>query len=88
VGFHPTRIGNFSDTLTITSPQLPLGMPLQVSRRREPDAHRARLRRRIRIGSSDSTSFYGCSCSGTAGDPRSALPIVLALGLVIVRRRT
>ncbi|HET9993587.1 MAG TPA: choice-of-anchor D domain-containing protein, partial [Kofleriaceae bacterium] len=29
VGFHPTRLGAFDDTLTISSPQL-VGMPLQV----------------------------------------------------------
>ena len=89
VGFHPTRIGpndtalTFTDTLTISSPQL-MGAPLQVqlvgtsiTDALTPDAG---------VGSAtpEQTSFYACSCNSNA--PGGGLPIVLAL-LAISRRR-
>jgi uncharacterized protein (TIGR03382 family) len=86
VGFHPTRVGDFADTLTISSPQL-TGAPLQVglfgtSVTETPPGTDAGSG----TGAISSTTFYACSCSGT-GDPRGAAPLVLALVLVIFRRR-
>ena len=92
VGFHPTKINTndapltFTDTLTISSPQL-MGAPLQVQL----------VGTSITDGSSgvdagtgsgaiQDTSFYACSCNSNA--PGGGLPIVLALALVIVRRRS
>ena len=87
VGFHPTRIGNFTDTLTISSPQLPPGMPLQVALVGESpmpvgpgsDAGSG-------AGPPVSTSFYACSC--TSASPGGGAPILLALALVMRRRRS
>lgn len=91
VGFHPTRIGTndapltFTDTLTISSPQL-MGAPLQVQL----------VGTSITDGTSGvdagagsatprDTSFYACSCSSNA--PGGGFPIVFALAFVIRRRR-
>jgi hypothetical protein len=84
VGFHPARIGVVTDTLRITSPQLP-GMPLEVMLIGEgtapmstpPDAGSG-------SGNTD-TSFYACSCRSTS--PGGVLPILLALGCVLLPRR-
>ena len=84
VGFHPTRLGVFDDTLTISSPQLP-GMPLIVELKgvsitdTPPDLDAGQ-------GSAQpgSRTFYACTCNGTA--PGGGAPILIAL-LVIVRRR-
>ena len=85
LGFHPTRIGPVTETLRITSPQLP-GAPLEVTVTGEgvaagegmPDAG---------SGSAGfgNTSFYACSCSssGAAG----AAPLLFALAFVLRRRR-
>jgi len=86
VGFHPTRKGTVSDTLRISSPQLPDG-PLEVLLFGEgqtpevipPDAGSGSN------GASD-TSFYACSCSST-GDPLGGIPIAGALVLVVFPRR-
>lgn len=85
VGFHPTRIGVVTDTLRITSPQLP-GAPLEVTLVGEgvttdgsrPDAG---------TGSNaiTDTSFYACSCKSSR--PSGVVPIVLAFALVTFRRR-
>jgi hypothetical protein len=85
VGFHPTRIGVVTDTLRITSPQLP-GAPLEVMLIGEgvtvdelpPDAGSGSN------GIKD-TSFYACSCKSTR--PSGAIPILIALACVLFPRR-
>lgn len=85
VGFHPTRKGPVSDTLRISSPQLP-DAPLEVTLFGEgftpedvmPDAGTGSNH----IGD---TSFYACSCSSNR--PVGGIPIVLALAWVLVPRR-
>jgi uncharacterized protein (TIGR03382 family) len=85
VGFHPTRVGDYTDTLTISSPQL-AGAPLQVSMighgmTQTPPSTDA--------GSASagpgSTTFYACSCNSS--NPAGAAPLALALALVLFRRR-
>jgi hypothetical protein len=86
VGFHPTRIGVVTDTLRITSPQLP-GAPLEVTLRgegvteEEPPSD---------AGSGSSgikdTSFYACSCKSTR--PSGAIPILIAIMCVLFPRRS
>jgi hypothetical protein len=85
VGFHPTRIGVVTDTLRITSPQLP-GTPLEVALVGEgvttdelpPDAG---------TGSNavTDTSFYACSCKSSR--PSGVVPLLIAIALVTFRRR-
>lgn len=85
VGFHPTRIGVVSDTLRITSPQLP-NAPLEVALVGEgvtnestpPDAG-------VGAGAVDHTSFYACSCKSTR--PAGGFPIVVAVMCVLLPRR-
>lgn len=84
VGFHPTRKGVVSDTLRISSPQLP--SPLEVVLIGEgtapdpvmPDAG---------TGNPDigDTSFYSCNCS--SGSFVGGFPIVLASASLLFRRR-
>ncbi len=85
VGFHPTRVGPVTDTLRITSPQLP-GAPLEVmlvgvggsGDAQAPDAG---------VGSNnfEQTSFYACACRTSR--PAGGWPLVLALATIIARRR-
>src|SRR5262249_44138490 len=83
VGFHPTKVGPVMKTLRITtSDQQVLMVMLRGEGVTEgpPDD-----------GGSGSngyhqTSFYACTC--TSGSPSGGLPIVLAIGLVIFRRRS
>ena len=79
IGFHPTSLGAFSQTLQITSPQLkdPLVVSLfgtSVSTTPPPDAG---------VGPSppSSTTFYACNAGGSA-----SWPLAIAV-LVIFRRR-
>jgi MYXO-CTERM domain-containing protein len=83
VGFHPTRVGTVTDTLRITSPQLP-GAPLEVvlvgtgaAPELPPDAG---------VGG-DKPGDSGCGCR-TGGPGGGWLPLALvAIGLFSVRRR-
>ena len=86
VGFHPTRLGIFDDTLAISSPQLP-GMPLIVQ------LHGVSITDPPPTmdggeGSADlgSRTFYACSCNSSA--PGGGGPIVIALLLIVRRRRS
>ncbi len=84
VGFHPTRKGIVTDTLRISSPQLP--SPLEVVLVGEgttpdptmPDAG---------IGNPDigDTSFYSCDCN--SGSFVGGFPIVIASASLLFRRR-
>ncbi len=85
VGFHPTRPGVYSDTLAISSPQLATG-PLVVTLAGSTAVVMPGTDAGSAVAELPSTTFYACSC-GTGSDPRGAAPIVLALALVIVRRR-
>lgn len=84
VGFHPTRVGDYSDTLAISSPQLH-GAPLQVIivgngvTETQPGTDAGN-------GSANpgSTTFYACSCN--SNKPGGAVPIILAVGLIFRRR--
>jgi MYXO-CTERM domain-containing protein len=83
VGFHPTRVGTVTDTLRITSPQLP-GAPLEVvlvgtgaAPELPPDAG---------VGG-DKPGDSGCGCR-TGGPGGGWLPLALVvIGLFSVRRR-
>ncbi|CAN5599389.1 hypothetical protein BH11MYX1_BH11MYX1_40000 [soil metagenome] len=90
VGFHPTRVGDYTDTLTVSSPQL-TGAPLQVSiighgvtqTLPSMDAGSASER-------PGSRTFYACSCNSRAPDRAGlagGLPLLSACALVIFRRR-
>ncbi|HEY3806800.1 MAG TPA: choice-of-anchor D domain-containing protein [Kofleriaceae bacterium] len=86
IGFHPTSLGVFSQTFSITSAQLGSAQALQVtlvgdSVSTTPPGTDAG------VGSSapGDTNFYACSCA--AHDPRGGWPIVLALALLIWPRR-
>lgn len=85
VGFHPTRIGPVTETLRITSPQLP-GAPLEVVLSGSGGAGSA-LPPDAGVGSNSfaDTSFYACSCSSSR--PLGGAPILLAIIAVSVRRR-
>jgi hypothetical protein len=85
VGFHPTRKGMVSDTLRISSPQLPDG-PLEVMLVGEGTAPDMMMPDGG-TGSDDhgDTSFYACACS--SGTPVGGLPIVLAVLVVVFPRR-
>jgi len=81
VGFHPTRVGTVTDTLRITSPQLP-GAPLEVtltgtggSPTRQPDAGTG--------GGEPGDSGCGCESRSPAG----TLPTLLLLAALLLRRR-
>lgn len=86
VGFHPTRVGTVTDTLRITSPQLP-DSPLQVTlvgtgakpESPPPDAG-------VGSESPGETSFYSCACTSSQ-KPLGGFPIVLAVAALLVRRR-
>ncbi len=84
VGFHPTRVGDYSDTLAISSPQL-TGAPLQVII----VGHGVTETPPGTDAGSDSTdprstTFYACSCS--SHQPGGVIPILLAVGLIFRRR--
>ena len=84
VGFHPTRKGIVTDTLRISSPQLP--SPLEVVLVGEgttpdptmPDAG---------VGNPDigDTSFYSCNCD--SGSFVGGFPIMIASASLLFRRR-
>ncbi len=84
VGFHPTRVGDYTDTLTISSPQL-AGAPLQVAiighgivtTPQPGDAGTT-------PEGPGSTTFYACSCN--SHDPTGIAPILIALALIFRRR--
>lgn len=85
VGFHPTRVGPVSETLRITSPQLP-GAPLEVMLTgiggdggfMPPDAG-------VGSASFEETTFYPCACSSSR--PLGGLPIALSILCIVWRRR-
>jgi hypothetical protein len=83
VGFHPTRLGTFADTLAISSPQL-VGAPLQVALVGETITNPAGSDAGMPPTPGE-TSFYACSCA--TGHPRDGAPIALALLAITVRRR-
>jgi len=84
LGFHPTRIGVVTETLRITSPQLP-NAALEVTVTGEgvsPDSGDAGV-----DGGTNgfgNTSFYSCSC--TSRQPGGGAPILFAF-LYVLRRR-
>jgi MYXO-CTERM domain-containing protein len=86
VGFHPTSVGTVSETLRITSPQLP-GEPLEVmligtggtGDPLPPDAGVGPVIR-------EKTTFYACACS-TPGAPWGGWPLPMAVAFLIARRR-
>ncbi len=84
VGFHPTRIGIVTETLRITSPQLP-GTPLEVVLVGEGTApDQVKPDAGVDGGKGD-TSFYACSC--TSSEPGGAAPLIVALVCVLFPRR-
>jgi len=85
VGFHPTKLGKVTKTLSITSPQLQ--RPLTVELSGEGVAPIGDGDAGITSTELPSTSFYACG-SCTTGAPSSAIVLALvALGLVVPRRR-
>ncbi|HTL35444.1 MAG TPA: choice-of-anchor D domain-containing protein [Kofleriaceae bacterium] len=88
VGFHPTKKGVVSDTLRISSPQLPDG-PLEVMLVGEGQAPDMMMPDGgTGSESPPDTSFYACSCSSGTGHPGGGIPILLAvLAIVFPRRR-
>ncbi|HUS30542.1 MAG TPA: choice-of-anchor D domain-containing protein [Kofleriaceae bacterium] len=89
VGFHPTRKGVVSDTLRISSPQLPDG-PLEVMLVGEGEAPEP-MTPDGGMGSNGNgdTSFYACACSSGSSSPAGGLAVLVALLAVVVpwRRR-
>lgn len=84
IGFHPTRVGIFDETLTIQSDQLvdPLVVRLMGEGARSqppPDAG-------VDPPGFDNQSFYGCSGCSTRS-PSGALLVVIVLGATLRRRR-
>ncbi len=85
VGFHPTSVGMVSETLRITSPQLP-GAPLEVvltgsgggGDEQTPDAGVEPVIR-------ETTTFYACACNTSR--PLGAVPLVIAVMFVLRPRR-
>jgi hypothetical protein len=87
VGFHPTRKGVVSDTLRISSPQLPDG-PLEVFLVGEGEAPEPMtLDAGTGSGDPSDTSFYACACSSGAGHPAGVIPIIFAILVVVFPRR-
>lgn len=85
VGFHPTRKGVVTDTLRISSPQLP--SPLEVILIGEGTAPEP-MTPDAGTGDHDigDTSFYACSCA-SSGSFVGGLPIALAVSSLLFRRR-
>lgn len=84
VGFHPTKIGKVSKTLSITSPQL--HSPLTVELSGEGVAPTGPGALGPTPAGVSTTSFYACGC--TAEDPSGTIAIALAaLGALGVHRR-
>jgi hypothetical protein len=84
VGFHPTRKGTVTDTLRISSPQLP--SPLEVVLIGEgttPDP--AMLDGGTGNPDIGDTSFYSCNCD--SGSFVGGFPIVIASASLLFRRR-
>ncbi|HET9624636.1 MAG TPA: choice-of-anchor D domain-containing protein [Kofleriaceae bacterium] len=77
VGFHPTKLGTFTKTLVITSPQLADG-PLMVSLTGTGIAEGGGGDAGGGNPGDGQTSFYACGCANTNA------PGSLALGLVII----
>jgi MYXO-CTERM domain-containing protein len=86
IGFHPNKLGHFTDTLTISSPQLP-STPLLVALSGDGSADGLTDDAGSGSGSSSltQTSFYACSCRSTG--PGGVLPIALAVICVLFPRR-
>ncbi|HEY5926592.1 MAG TPA: choice-of-anchor D domain-containing protein [Kofleriaceae bacterium] len=85
VGFHPTRIGVITDTLRITSPQLP-GAPLLVTLVGEGTAPEEPTPDAGGSNGKDNTSFYACNCKST--HPSGVIPILIAVMCVLFPRRS
>ncbi len=85
VGFHPTRIGVVTDTLRITSPQLP-DAPLEVTLRGEGVTVPQPQDAGPGSNALDDTSFYACSCRSTR--PGGAIAILIAIMCVLFPRRS
>jgi hypothetical protein len=85
VGFHPTSVGMVSETLRITSPQLP-GAPLEVlligvggsGPAHPPDAGVGPMIR-------EKTTFYACACNTSR--PLGVVPILISLLCALRPRR-
>ena len=85
LGFHPTQIGVVTETLRITSPQLP-DAPLVVTVTGEGVPQGEDMPDAGVVGPGKGhTSFYACSCR--TGSPGAALPLALALAWMLRRRR-
>jgi hypothetical protein len=85
VGFHPTSVGMVSETLRITSPQLP-GAPLEVvltgvGGSGEVETPDAGVEPVIR----EKTTFFACACNSSR--PLGGLPLVIAVLCVLRPRR-
>ena len=85
VGFHPTKLGKLTTTLTITSPQLKKPLTVELSGEGVapvPDGDAG-----APLAGPPSTSFYACGGCAT-GDPAGALAIAVAvIGALAPRRR-
>jgi hypothetical protein len=85
VGFHPTSVGMVSETLRITSPQLP-GAPLEVLLTgfggsgdvQTPDAGMEPVMR-------EKTTFFACACNSSR--PLGGFPLLIAIAFALRRRR-
>jgi hypothetical protein len=86
VGFHPVDIGVVTETLRITSPQLP-NAPLEVTLVGEGTAP-PNPPTDGGTGSNglDHTSFYACGCKSSR--PSGVIPILIALVCVLFPRRS
>lgn len=84
IGFHPTRVGIFNETLTIQSDQL--DEPLTVRLSGEGARPQAPPDAGIDPPRSDIDSFYGCAGCSTRS-PTGALLIVIVLGASVRPRR-
>jgi hypothetical protein len=84
VGFHPTRKGTVTDTLRISSPQLPSALEVVlIGEGTTPDP----MTPDAGAGNPDigDTSFYSCNCD--SGSFVGGFPIVIASASLLFRRR-